>query len=812
MRALDRKLLRDLLGMKGPALAIISVVAAGIAVFVASLSALDSLDLSRQAYYEDYRFADVFAGARRAPAWVARRIGEIPGVVAVEDRVVADVTLDVEGVTEPVTARLISMPEGRRPRLNDVHVRAGRGIEPGFGAEGGASRPGAPNVNPAREDEALLSEAFAAAHGIGPGDSVTAVVNGRRRRFVVAGTAISPEYVYQISGKDPWPDDKRFAVLWMGREALAAALDMRGAFNDVSLSLAPARWERGAGSREADVIADVYRLLAPYGGIGAYGRDRQISARFLADELTQLRGTALIIPSIFLGVAAFLLNVVVSRLISTQRTQIATLKAFGYSSAAIGAHYLEMALSLVLAGAAVGTAAGLWLGRGMTRLYADYFHFPVLELRVTASTAALGLLISVAAAAAGVAVAVRRAAALPPAEAMRPEAPATFKPTLLERLGLHRLLSPAARMIARSVARRPVRAALSAASVALAVAILVVGRFTEDAIGYMMDLHFRLAQGEDATVLFVEPRPRAALVEIAHMPGVLRAEPLRAAPVTLRAGHRSRRAAVTGMPAGGALHRLVDRDGRALPLPPEGLALGAYLAEELGVGLGDAVTVEVLEGRRSRREVPVTLIVDELVGASATMEIGALNRLIGEGDTVSGAYLDVDPRLSGPLYEELKRTPLVAGVSVRQAALDSFERTLEESLGTMRAVQVVFAVIIAFSVVYNNARIALAERSRELASLRVLGFTRAEVSLVLLGELSVTTLAAIPLGLGLGRALAWAFTEGYQTEMFRMPFVIERSTYAYAALVVLLAAALSALLVRRRIDRLDLVGVLKSRD
>ncbi|HSN97383.1 MAG TPA: FtsX-like permease family protein, partial [Candidatus Nanopelagicales bacterium] len=752
MSALHRKLWRDLWHMKGPALAIILVVAAGVAVFVASLSALDSLELSRRAYYEDYRFAHVFARARRAPEALARQAAEIPGVVQVQTRVISDVNLSVPGETLPAIGRLISIPERRAPMLNDLYLREGRWIEPG------------------QDDEVLVSEAFALARGVRPGDALEVVVNGRMRRLAVVGVALSPEYVYQISGTSPWPDDERFAVLWMGQASLRAALDMEGAFNDLTLTLSH-------GASEPDVIAALDRLLAPFGGLGAHGRDRQISDQFLSDEFRQLRSSGLIVPSIFLGVAAFLLNIVISRVISTQRSQIATLKAFGYRNRSIGLHYLEMALVLVVLGAALGVGVGLWLGAGMTHLYAAYYRFPTLELHITATTAALGVLVSLGAAIAGVTLAVARAARLPPAEAMRPEAPGNYRPTLIERIGLGRLMTPAARMIVRNVARRPVRSLLGAVGVAFAVAIVVVGRFSEDAIQHMMDLQFRLAQTEDAMVLFYQPLPRAALGELEHVPGVLRAAPLRAAPVLLRAGHREHRTAIMGAEPASELHRLIDRHGELVPLPDEGLVLGVYLARKLAVSPGDRVTVEMLDGRREIRDVPVAALVDDLVGATAAMDIDALNRLLGEGDTVSGAYIEVDPLREDAVYEALKRTPAVAGVSSSKAALRSFERTLEESLGLMRSIQIVFSSIIAFAVVYNKARISLAERSRELASLRVLGFTRGEVSLILLGELAVTTLAGIPMGLCLGWYFAWAMTHAYEsTEMFRFPLVIHDAT------------------------------------
>jgi putative ABC transport system permease protein len=787
MRALTRKLLRDLLHMKGQALAIAVVVAVGVAIFITSRIALDSLEQSRDAYYERYRFADVFVRLRRAPMPVAERIAEIPGVTRVEARVVSEVSISLEGVTEPAIGQLISIPEKGAPELNDLHLRSGRWIEPG------------------RLDEVLLGEAFAQANGLGPGDTIDALINGRGRRLSVVGVALSPEYVYQISGTNPWPDDKRFAVMWMGRDALSVALDMRGAFNDACLSLA-------RGASEPEIIAEVDRQLAPYGSLGAHGRSLQMSDRLLTDELAQLRTTAVVAPAIFLAVAAFLLNVVVSRLVGTQRTQIATLKAFGYSSFSIAIHYLEMTLVLVLAGAALGVIVGLWMGSGLTELYARYFHFPVLALHVTPTTALNAVLVSVASATVGALASVRRAASLPPAEAMQDEPPTAFRRTFVERLGIGRLLSPSGRMILRNVARRPARALLSTIGVACGVAGMVLGMFTEGSIRMLIDIQFRTAQNEDATVFFTAAQPARAQVEVEHMTGVLRAEPFRAVSVNVRSGHRFRNIALTGMLPGAELRRLVDQRKRVLTIPSEGLVLTAELASVLGVRVGDMVTVEVLEGRRLAREVPVVLLFDELLGMAGYMDLHALNRLLGEGLALSGVFVDVDPREADGFYQQIKRTPGVAGVAVREAVLQNFERTMAENIGVMRAFQVVFAGVLAFSIVYNNARIALSERQRELATLRVLGLTRAEVSFLLLGELALITLAAIPLGIALGSGLAWLVTLAYRTEMIRIPFVVHGSTYATASVVVLVTAIVSALLVRRRIDRLDLVGVLKTRD
>jgi putative ABC transport system permease protein len=787
MSALDRKMLRDLWQMRGQALAICMVMACGVAAFVMSLSMLHSLESTQERYYEDYRFPHVFVHLKRAPRVLLERLAEIPGVSQVQARIVEDVTLDLPTLSEPAVGRLISLPEHGEAIMNRLYLRCGRWLEPG------------------RTEEVLANEAFTNAHKLHPGDRLVAIINGRRQELRIVGVVLSPEYIYQIRPGDMLPDDKRFGVLWMNEADLAAAFDMEGAFNDLTLRLMP-------GASEQEAIRRVDRLTADYGSAGAYGRADQTSNMFISNELRQLRSMALIVPIIFLAVAGFLLNIVATRLIGTQREQIATLKAFGYGRIEIGWHYLKMVLVLVVLGTALGTAAGTWMGAGLTALYVRFFHFPVLRYRLDPPVIGLGLLICACSAVVGALGAVWRAMRQPPAEAMRPEPPQSFRPTVVERLGLQRFFSPALRMILRQMERQPLRTLLSAVVIALATGILVVGDFAGDAVQYSLDSHFRLAQRQDVTVLFGEPSEGRVVYDLGHLPGVGRCESFRTVPVRLRLGPRSRRLAIQGVDQYGELNRLIDVNQHQMIVPADGLVLSRKLAEVLDAHIGDTLTLEVLEGTRPTREIPVVELLEDFLGMNAYMERSALNRLMREGPLVSGAYLAVDSARLEELYVKLKHCPGVAVVVVKEAALRSFQDTIAENLLVMKSFIVVFACIIAFGVVYNSVRITLAERARELATLRVIGFTRAEVSRILLGELAVLTVVAIPGGLWLGYVLAKWDTLANDTELFRLPLWIEPSTYGFAAVVTLLAALISGLIVRRQIDRLDLVSVLKAKE
>lgn len=787
MRALQRKLWRELWQLRSQALAIAVVIAGGVATLVMSLSTLDALRASRDSYYRDYRFAEVFASLKRAPQELLAQIVAIEGVHLAESRVVSAALLEVEGFDDPAVALLSSLPDGRNSELNRVFLRAGRLPEAGH------------------DHEVVVSEPFAEAHGLMPGDSLAAVINGRRQLLSIVGIGLSPEHVYQIKPGDLFPDPLRYALLWMNRSPLAAARDMEGAFNSLALTLE-------SGAREGDVIAALDELLAPYGGTGAIGRRDQISHSYLEAEFEQLAIMATLFPTIFLGVAAFLLHVVTARLIATQREQIAVLKAFGYSHAAVGGHYAQLVLWLTAGGLLLGVLGGYLFGRGLALLYMDFFRFPEIEYRLGMREWLIAALVSISAALLGTWGAVRRAVGLPPAEAMRPEPPARFRPTLVERLGLQRHLSQPVRMILREFERRPLKALLSVIGIAMSCAILTVGSFQQGAVNYMLAVQFGLAQRYDLAVTFVEPTSRRALQELASLEGVRLVEPVRSAAVELRHEHRRFRTRLQGVMAGSELQRVLDERLQVLEPPRDGVVLTDYLAEILQVRPGDKLHIQILEGRRRSLELSVEGLVGEFVGVSAYMELDSLDRLLGEGTAVSGALLALEPGARPAVIARLRESPRVAGIGDRLAAMESFNESLDQTVLVFTFISTLLAASIAFGVVYNSARIALSERSRELASLRVLGLRQNEVSTILLGELALLTLAGIPLGFAIGRFLCWYLTVGMRSDFYRVPLVLEPSTYAFAAVVVAASAVVSGLIVQRRLQHLDLVAVLKTRE
>jgi putative ABC transport system permease protein len=784
---LNRKLVRDLWRLRGQVLAIALVIASGIAVLAMSLTSVEALTETMVAYYERYRFGDVFASVERAPAHIADRVRQLPGVQTVETRVVRSALVDVDGFAEPVIGQLVSVPEREASRLNRLALRAGRVPRLGY------------------PDEAVLSEPFAEAHGLVPGSRLQAVLNGTWRRLTVVGIALSPEYVYTMGPGALMPDDRRFGVIWMGEEALQAAFDLDGAFNDLSLGLL-----RGADTEL--IIERLDRMLSPYGGIGAYARKDQMSNWFLINEIRQLESLAAILPTVFLAVAAFLTNMVLARLIAMERSEIGLLKAFGYTDGDIGWHYVKFVIGVAAVGILLGWIGGYWFGLLNTRLYADFYRFPFLLFDPGPKSFVIAAVASLGAAVAGTLGAVRAGVRLPPAEAMRPPAPPLFQRTRLGDTALFRALDQPTRILLRQIGRWPLRSALTALGSGLAVAVMIMALQWLDAIDHLVDVYFHQAQAQDVSVGFANSRSGSVARELERLPGVRTVEPMRIVPAKIRFGAREERESLQGLPARQQLSRVHDAQGGALTLPPEGLIISTQLAEMLGAGPGDRLTVEVLEGRRPTVEMPVAGTFETFIGSPAYLDIRALNRLMREGDSVSTVHLRLDPDAMPAFFTELKQVPQVSAVTIKSAAVETFYTTLAETLLIFVGFFVMFACLLAFGVTYNAARIGLSERGRELATLRVLGFTRWEISYILLGELGVLTLVALPVGCVLGYGLSALIMDAFRTELYRIPLAIQLDTFGVAALTILGATLFSAFLVRRRLDHLDLIAVLKTRE
>ena len=787
VNALDRKLLRDLWRMRGQALAIALVLAAATATFVMSAGVHGSLTETRDTYYGSNNFAEVFAEMTRAPRSIVARVAEIRGVQRAEGSIVQYATLDFPDRSEPVRALIASLDEGGRTAINQVTLREGR-----------LPRKGEPS-------EVVADEAFMTANALGLGDSIEALIYGKRQTLTIVGVGLAPNYIYALPPGDLIPDDTRFGIFWMGQEALEAATDRTEAINALAVTLS-------RGASEADVIRQIDEILEPYGGTGAYGREDHLSHAFLDSELMQLEAMTTVIPPVFLIVAFFLVYIVLGRMIRTERTQIGLLKAFGYSDLAVGWHYLKFALFVAVLATILGTLSGAWMGRAMTGLYAEYYRFPILTYRISPPVFLGAAALSLGAAALGAIGGMRGAVRLSPAVAMSPPPPPVYRSGPVERFGQSAGFTTIGHMIVRHIARWPGRSAVTVFGVALSAGLLFSTLQFLDSSRTMVDSFFLRGQRQDLTVTFIEPRNEAALHALRQIPGVLHLEPSRALAVKLSSGTRVERTAIESTVRDTRLSARIDSDGSEIELPPTGLMLSRQLADQLRVRAGDRVHVEVLGGRRTETMLPVARIVDEFIGARAYAAETTLQSLARDALPASAALLQVDPAAQEAILATLKDMPIVLGVTERDASVRLFEEMINDNLYTMLFFYILFASAIAVGVVYNSARILFAEREHELATLRVLGFYRSEVGTVVLGELALLIVASVIPGCLIGYWLAQMMTEMFSSDLFRLPFAPSRASFGWSIVIVLAAAMATAFLVALRVLRLDMVEVLKARD
>lgn len=787
MRPLDRKLLRDLWRLKWQVLAIALLIACGVSVTVMAYSAQKALRAAQADYYAQTRFADVFASAKRAPREVVLKLSAIPGVAAVDPRVQQAGLMEVPGLARPATARVISLPDDERQALNRVVLVRGR------------------MPDPARPDEVVALKTFLDAAGVDLGDRLSTVIAGRRYSFTIVGAALAPEFVYVPSPESTMPDDAHQGVFWAPRAAVERAAGMGGAFNAVSLKLAP-------GASRPAVIAAVDRILAPYGGLPAYGREDQPSNAFLEAEFDELSTSAAIIPPIFLLVAAGLVHLVVGRMVDVEREQIGLLKAFGYRDLEAAGSYFRLAAVIGLLGALGGGLLGAWFGASITDLYARYMRFPRLD--PTFSWAAFGVtsLVSVAVTMLGSALAVRRVVRLSPAVAMQPPRPPDYRRGLLDRIGLERFLDQPSRIVVRSLERFPVRAALTAAGLAASLSLLVGTQFLFGALEQALDhAYFRSQRWSDA-VGFGEVRDARAAAEVRRLPGVYAAEPVRAVPARILANGRIEKIAVSGTEPDALMARPLDSRGRPIPFKGAGVVLSRALAAKLGVAPGDMVRLEITEGRRPAVLLPVTAAADDYSGLQVYMARSQLNRLLGDGDRASGAHLLVAPDRRAAFYAAIDRTPQVVAASSRDDTMKNWRLVMAEAFQTSITFYIGFAGAIAFGVAFNTGRIQLAEQSRDLATLHVLGFGHGDCAYILLGELTLLALAAIPLGFLGGELFVQLLVSAYERDELRLPSDVTGATYGVALAAYLAAVALALVIVGQRIWKLDMIAVLKTRE
>ncbi|MEK2643858.1 ABC transporter permease [Bdellovibrio sp. BCCA] len=785
MKALSRKLLRDLKTLRIQIITMAILVACGVTVLVASWSAYTSLRETQHSYYEQYQFADLFADVVRAPQSLIKSIRNIDGVDIAEGRLVEDALLDIPGQKEPALGRFISYSPNSL--INKIYLRQGRWPEK------------------SSTIEVLVHESFAKAHHLNPGNSFFVSLKGQKRRLQVSGIGLSPEYVYALSPVALFPDDLHFGVLWMLHEDLERLSDMQGAFNSLVVKVTP-----GASLERSQKSLDI--LLAPYGSVGSYDRSRQISHLFVQDEIRQQKSMSSVVPGIFIVVAAFILHTVMSRLIGLQRTQIAALKSLGYSSRELIIYYWKLVTIILLLGILPSILFAQGIGEWYAVLYERYFRFPQISFSLSRQAILLGIVAGLVPGWLASSFSLLEVFALNPAEAMRPPTPSRFHRSFLEKEGLIASRKTQVKIILRNILSRPWRSFLSILGICASTAILVNGSFWSDIIDFVIQRQFQESQREDLEINFNHPRKLDVLSEIERIPGIFMVEGVRSIPVRLHFKNFKKDSVIASPDGVSTLRRILNRQGEPIKFKDGQVLLSAYFQKKFGLQEGDTVTFELADKSHPDFSAVVGGFVDDIVGSSIYATRTDLHHWISETPSISSVYARMDPGMAEQIYIRLKQFPEVASVTVKRLLFESFNATLSGMILTFTMILVAFAITISGAVLFNMSRINLSEKAWELASMRIMGFKTPEVFRILYLEMGIQVCLALPPGLFLGYGLSYLSTKWIHTDTFNFPLVIDIKTYALAVTVIVLTYFLTGWFLLTKVRSLSMTEALKARE
>lgn len=792
MKILLRKLFRTIWKTKGQFFAMVAVVALGITMYIAMTTALYNLTRSQETFYRGNNFADYFFHVVRAPQEITRQIEAINGVVKATGRIQKDVPI-LKDNGERAIARLTSYPLPMDKEVNRLQVQEGRLF----------------TANPTSgEIEVLLDPQYTQANEVSKGQHVVIVAEGKKVFLSVTGTATSPEFIYAMKdAASIIPEPKVFGIVMIPLNQAQQVLNMSGQINQVVVKLAP-------GADEEEIASRIKTLLEPYGNLADYPRKQQLSHAMLQAELDGLAASSRFLPVMFLGVAAAIQIVLLRRMIKTQRLQIGIMKALGFSNWGVMLHYTSYALSITMLGAVLGTFFGLMMASLLSHTYTLYFNLPEAIGGVNLEAVFFSFLLSALVGSLSGLSASRQVLKIRPAEAMRSEPPRSGGKTALEKWGwLWHRLGATWKMTLRTLSRNKVRFAVVLAGMVAAIGMLLIAFFGNDSIDYMLERHFYQEIHYDCLLRFAGPVNENELLNITRLEGVNRAEPLMELPVKLHFQGRSDDDLLLGLQPRTTLKAIYDANDRLVAVPEEGLVINQLRAKKLGLEVGDIVEVETLLGLGPTHtaELKVVGINKQLVGSESYCSLQQANRLLGEGQVITAAMLKVDPGLQDSLHNALNEMSGITSVLNRQKELDNFQAMMG-SMIYFTGIMSIFALVLGFAIVYNAAVLSFSERSREMATLRVLGFTAAEISGLLFKETMLQSALGILVGLPVGRLMIESYVNSVSTDLYSMPVVIYPSTYLYAGLGGIIFIMVGHFFAVRGVKTLDLVEVLKSRE
>ncbi|WP_297427243.1 FtsX-like permease family protein [Clostridium sp.] len=787
MNILFRNLLRDIKKSKGQFISILIIVILGVAFYTALNSVFRNLSNSSEQYYEEYRLADIWVDLYKAPASVKDKIEKLPYVKMTSERIVNDASINIS--EENATLRFITLPDIKKDIVNDIVIKSGR-----YFSEDDSN-------------QCLLDEDFFKANNLSLGDYIYPVINGNKVKLKVIGCVKSPEFVYTLKdSSEIMSDNKKFGIVYIKQSFGEAIFDYKGLVNNISIKLS-------SGSNVENAKDDIKKVLRNYGVKSVIDRDEQTSSKMISEKIKQLKSMGGSFPVIFFMVASIIIYIMMGRMVENQRVQIGVLKALGFTNLQVLTYYMSYSAIIAVIGSLIGSILGTYMGLGLTKLYNQYFNLPLGDVKIYGEFVIPAFILTLLFCLFAGYNSCKIIFKITPSEAMREKSPQGGKKTLIEKIEfIWRSISYLGKIIIRNLFRYKRRALLTSLGIIFSSAILLVALGMSDSINFMMKEQYEGIQNYDIKVIFSKLISVEDLNNIKNIDHVKQLEPVLETGVEISNGWKSKDVGFTALVKEPQIYRVQDSNGSAISLPSNGILISEKLADMLGVKVNDTVNIKFFYPGKEKQEAIVKGIIVQYLGLSVYTSMDNCKSMLGEGMIASSAVLKLDSNnFESEVKNELKDMPGVTSVESKSDSLNALLKNMgatQSSVGTM----IMLAAILLIAVLYNIATINIFERQRELATLKVLGFTNNEIKKLIFHENYIITIFGMLVGLPFGKWLGSYMMKMSSTESYTIPYVVELRSYIITVILTLVFTFITNLILMRKIKSIDMLEVLKNKE
>lgn len=787
---LFKKMLRDLKENKGAYIACISIIVIGLMIYSAYSMVLNNLLSSQQDFYTDYNFADGFADVKEMPYSQINELKSIEGINDLQGRLVKDVRVLFPNRDDNVYLRLVSIDTTQDKLINGIELIQGTELDE-------------------NHMSIWLDNMFFEANELNLNEEIDIIVEGKKKSLRIVGMGRNPEFIYAMrTATDIFPTPGTFGIAYMPYNIMKNLFSDNETVNNIIFTLKP--------NAEYKSIEELLKPeLKPYGLKAIYPRKDQVSHLLLTEEINGVKAAANTLPIIFLMIAAMILYIMLKRMIERQRGQIGILKAFGYSKKEIMYHYLSYAFVIGLVGGILGGLLGTALSYPYTAMYQMYFNMPGLEGSFSLQYFLLSILMSLGFALFAGYQGCKKSLTLEPAEAMRPPAPMAGKATIIEKITIFwHMLTVQGKMAVRNITRHPGRSFFMFLGITFTFVLLALPWSLMSLSEEMLFDQYENVQTFNIKIPLISPQDQKAVErELNRFPGVKRLETMAEVPVTLNNNWHKKDVLLLGLPQNSQLYHILDKDKNELIPPQDGILLSERLAKSLEADIGTEIKLKssIMRDPEEEHIIRVVGIIPQYLGLNAYMDLTSAQNLLDQGSFCTSIMLNIDDRYVPLLQNEYKNASVINGID-NNAKMYQQSKDMMASFYAVIYGIVFFGIITGFAIVYNSSLITLSERSRDLATMMVLGMTPQEVLSVVTFEQWFISFFAMLAGIPVTNLFHIGVSEAISNDAYTMPTSVDNIAFIMAFLFSVLSIWIAQKAASRKVKTLDLVEVLKARE